>query len=720
MDFFERQDHARRLTRRLVVMFALAVVVVVLTVYLVAALLVIHLSPAAGNLWNNGRWMTGQYDVSARDFPHQFPAPWAPPGLWQPQVFLWVTLGTLSVILLGSLYKISELSSGGEGVALMLGGRAIDPQTTDLAERRLLNVVEEMALASGIPVPPVFVMDHERGINAFAAGHRPGDAVVAVSAGCLRYLSREELQGVMGHEFSHVLNGDMRLNLRLVGVVYGILVLAIVGYYVMRSAAYGSDRRGTTAYAFIIGLVLVVLGYLGVFLGNLIKAAVNRQREFLADASAVQFTRYPGGIAGALKKIGGLADGSRIREAHAHEVSHMFFGDAFAGSFFNLLATHPPLAARIRALEPDFDGRFPEVRPVPLGDEAAAGLVPSPSGRGQGEGGAAPPRAARPIGRPMAAVPPIAVGTVVLAALAGGAGMQADATGSASAAPASDPQHLIRHVGAPQTEHIEHAGRMVAAMPEPLVTAAREPLSAQSLVFAMLISGDDEDVRREQLRLLQLNVEPPVFDQTRRLLLTLRSLQPASRLPLADLAVPALKRASAQQYRQFRQVICALVKAEGKVGLFEYCLSMMLFSYFDVNFGLKKPAAIRYRSLDAVAAPATVVLSMLAYAAAAGAGSASGTPDGAGSASGAQRAFQAGIEFRFPRATLLAQSQCTLSAFDAALAQLAQTAPKVKQQVLAAVTACIAAGGQVTLEENELLRVIAAVLSCPVPPILPT
>ena len=304
MDFFARQDHARRLTRRLVVMFALAVVVVILTVYLVAALLVIHLSPAADQVWNNGRWVTPQYDwathrydARSRTSPQPIPSPWPTPGLWQPRVFLAVALGTLSVILLGSLYKISELSSGGEGIALMLGGRAVDPQTTDLAERRLLNVVEEMALASGIPVPPVFVLDHERGINAFAAGHRPGDAVVTVSAGCLRYLSREELQGVMGHEFSHILNGDMRLDLRLMGVVYGILVLAIVGYYVMRSAAYG-DRRGSAVYAFVIGLVLVVLGYLGVFLGNLIKAAVNRQREYLADASAVQFTRYPGGIAG--------------------------------------------------------------------------------------------------------------------------------------------------------------------------------------------------------------------------------------------------------------------------------------------------------------------------------------------------------------------------------------------------------------------------------------
>ena len=272
------------------------------------------------------------------------------------------------MVALGSLYKIAELSAGGETVALMMGGRAVDPQTTDLAERRLLNVVEEMALASGIPVPPVFVLENEPAINAFAAGHQPGDAVVAVSAGALQYLSREELQGVMGHEFSHILNGDMRLNLRLIGVVNGILVLAILGYYILRFgglfSAVDPTRTAAARPSSSSGWRWSSSAILGVFFGNLIKAAISRQREFLADASAVQFTRYPGGIAGALKKIGGLDEGSRIRDAHASEISHMFFGDAFAGSFFRLFATHPPLDERIRALEPDFDGSFPPVEPV--------------------------------------------------------------------------------------------------------------------------------------------------------------------------------------------------------------------------------------------------------------------------------------------------------------------------------------------------------------------
>ncbi len=281
VDFFEREDNARRQTVRLLVMFALCVAVIILLVYLVAVI-ALGVGPQPGRPG----------------------IPGSPASVWNPGLFLAVALGTIVVVSLGSLYKIAELSAGGEAVALMLGGRVINPQTSALAERRLLNVVEEMALASGIPVPPVYVLENEAAINAFAAGRQPGDAVVAVSRGALDYLSRDELQGVIGHEFSHILNGDMRLNLRLIGVVHGILVLSILGYYVMRFAGFAprssrDDRKGdNTAAFFLVGLALFVLGYLGVFLGKLIKSAISRQREFLADASAVQFTRYPEGIAG--------------------------------------------------------------------------------------------------------------------------------------------------------------------------------------------------------------------------------------------------------------------------------------------------------------------------------------------------------------------------------------------------------------------------------------
>ena len=675
-DFFERQDHARRLTARLLVLFVLAVVAIIFTIYLVLASAMMY----AASKSTTARLME-LADVDRMAHGGPIAQQDDHPTLWQLKPFLCVALGTLLVISLGSLYKISELSSGGEQIALMLGGRAINPQTTDLAERRLLNVVEEMALASGIPVPPVFVMENEPGINAFAAGHQPGDAVVAVSAGCLKYLTREELQGVIGHEFSHILNGDMRLNLRLIGIVYGILVLAVLGYYLLRSAgSFGGSRRNDGAAAILgLGLTLVILGYLGVFFGNLIKAAINRQREFLADASSVQFTRQPGGIAGALKKIGGLADGSRIRDGHAHEVSHMFFGDAFAGSFFNLFATHPPLERRIRALEPQFDGCFPAVVPLAMTVEVCGA-------------GVSPAQAAF-AGEPC--------GAAVSAAFAG----ETPAPQTPAPHRALNAATMVRQIGQPQTEHLDQAGQTVRAMPQPLLDAAREPFSAQAVIYALLLSRDDESTQAKQWQLLQGKIELPLYKETQQLAAAALKLPPAARLPVVDLTIPALKRSSPQQYAQFRQIVGALVQANGKVDLFEYCLHIVLFSYLDVHFGLKKPPAVRYRTTLAVAQPLTVVLSVLAHA-------------GQDRLEDIQRAFQAGAEGRLVQAALLPREQCTLRAFDAALAQLAESSPNVKRDVIAAVTACIAADGRVTLEENELLRATAAVLACPVPPSL--
>ena len=261
LDFFDRQDNARRQTRRLLAMFALAVAIVVCWRFTFVG----RLHALRPSSQRNSAEHVGAGAV-------QTPGPLAAgtAGLGRP----WRRSASSR---LASLYKIAELSAGGEKIALMMGGRLVQSQTTDLAERRLLNVVEEMALASGVPVPPVYVLDGEPGINAFAAGHQPGDAVVAVSRGCLQYLNREELQGVMGHEFSHILNGDMRLNLRLIGVVYGILVLSILGYYVMRSAAarraIRDERRGVGMSVLVLGLALLVFGSLGVFLGKMIKSA---------------------------------------------------------------------------------------------------------------------------------------------------------------------------------------------------------------------------------------------------------------------------------------------------------------------------------------------------------------------------------------------------------------------------------------------------------------
>ena len=349
IDFFEREDQARGRTATLGFLFALGLITLCGLVYLLSAIIFLYL----------GR---------QPDDPE-------PPRIWDSTLFAMTTGGVLLVVTLGSLMKAAQLASGGASVALMLDGREVHRETTDLRERRLLNVVEEMAIASGIPVPPAYILPEE-GINAFASGHSPDDSIIAVSRGCLEYLTRDELQGVVAHEFSHILNGDVRLNLRIVALIFGIMALSQIGWIIMRtsSSRRSSDKKDNSGGIRLLGLGLYLLGLGGAFFGWLIQAAVSRQREFLADASAVQFTRNPEGIAGALKKIGGLEVGSRINNPHASEISHMFLADAFSGSrFLDLFATHPPLEERILRLDPQFDGRYPDVEPVGVGSEEASG-----------------------------------------------------------------------------------------------------------------------------------------------------------------------------------------------------------------------------------------------------------------------------------------------------------------------------------------------------------
>jgi Zn-dependent protease with chaperone function len=329
MDFFKEQDKSRTKTTQLIGLFILAVAAVVLAVYAFAILIMF-------------------FDVARKpDF--------NPAGFhWiQPRLGFWVVSVTLLVIFIGSITKIIALAKGGSSVAENLDGRLINASTTDRDERRLINVVQEMALASGVPVPQIYILDREKGINAFAAGYSPNDAAVAVTRGCLIELSRDELQGVIAHEFSHILNGDMRLNIRLIGFLSGIMVLAHIGYLMLRSRSRSSSRKGG-GQTVLIGLGLLIIGFVGQLFGRMIQAAVSRQREYFADASSVQFTRNPRGIAAALKKIGGFMTGSRIQSPNAGEICHMFFGKAIR----TLFATHPPLTDRIYRLQPDFNGQF--------------------------------------------------------------------------------------------------------------------------------------------------------------------------------------------------------------------------------------------------------------------------------------------------------------------------------------------------------------------------
>ena len=646
MDFFERQEKARKNTKLLVVYFVTGVTLLILVVYLVVA----TIFTASGLRHRNRHYINYNDDTQLEAAHHP---------LWNPRLFLGVAIGTLAVIGIGSGFKTMELAQGGSAVSSMMGGRLLNPSTTDLDERKLLNVVEEMALASGVPVPQVYVMDSEEGINAFAAGHTTSDATITVTRGCMKLLTRDELQGVIAHEFSHILNGDMRLNLRLLGIIFGILCLAIVGRILLQTRGSGRDRNVLP----LLGLALLLIGYVGVFFGRLIQAAVSRQREFLADASAVQFTRNPLGITGALKKIGGLGEmGSRVSAAHSEEVSHMFFGNGLPTPLFGLLATHPPLEERIRAIDPAFDGNFPMTHYAPEEDPLYRAGRPVTSAR-------------------RAAIPPMV--PVAMAA-------------------------VMSNLGEPNTAHLHYAVELRNSFSPALKDAAREAMGASALVYGLLLSTDPA-MRETQLQLLAQNTSDAVRQETERLLPEILPVTTNAKLPLVDLALPGLRQLSPTQYRQFSKATQALIEADGEIDLFEYVLQKIVLRHLDTQFNGARKVVVQYYVLKPLAPDCSVLLSALAHVS-------SDDP------AKCEVAFQQGARnlaaYAQSPLAYVTSEQCDLSQVDTVLNRLNQTVPQIKKTVLNACVQVVAADGVIQEMEAELLRAVADALDCPMPPFL--
>ena len=576
---------------------------------------------------------------------------------WDPELLGGVALGVLIVVGGGSLYKISQLRAGGRVVAEQLGGRLLHPDTRDHGERMLQNVVEEMAIASGTPTPPVYLLEGEQGINAFAAGFSPNDAVVGVTRGAVEQLDRDELQGVIAHEFSHIMNGDMRLNIRLMGVLHGILIIGIIGYFLFRSAMWSSmarRSRDNSGMAFLaLGVGLIAIGSLGTFFGNWIKASVSRQREFLADASAVQFTRNPLGLAGALKRIGGLAEGSLIASPNAPEASHLFFGQALRGGLQSIFATHPPLGERIARLDPSF---------------AAEQSTKAGAGAAQAVGVSG-----------VAALAPAAVEPARLAV-----------------------EHAVRDIGTPTPAHLAYAGELVRSLPEPLRHAAHEAYGARAVVYSLVIDADPQ-ARTRQLARLDGFAEPGVADLTRRLLPLAESLPAHARMPLIDMTLPALRDLSSQQYGVFRANLEELVRADDKIDLFEWTLQRILLAHLTPAFERVRAPRVKHTTLKAVRESSRVLLSALSLA------RAGAEPKEAwGRAASALGVLQ-------PK---LSATECSLARIDDALFALSHTSPAIKKQLLHACADYIAEDGSVSVAEAELLRATADTLGCPMPPLL--
>ncbi|PYJ05526.1 MAG: Zn-dependent protease with chaperone function, partial [Verrucomicrobia bacterium] len=655
MDFFDRQEQARR-----------NIVSLIAAVYLAVLLI-----------------FTG---VSLHQHRYQDDRPqWA---LWNPQLFLGAAVGTLAVITIGSLVKTSELSQGGSSVATMLGGRLVNPNTTDPNERKLLNVVEEMAIASGVPVPQVYVMDQEEGINAFAAGHSTSDAAVSVTHGALKLLTRDELQGVIGHEFSHILNGDMRLNLRLMGLIFGILCLAVIGRVLLQTRGRSSRDRNPLP---VLGLALLLIGWIGVFFGRLIQAAVSRQREFLADASSVQFTRNPEGLSHALQKIGRWSFGSRIESPHADQASHMFFGNGVSKPLFGLMATHPSIADRIRAIDANWDGNFPPIpkEQVEMVQRAAVDAFEREAAESSlmetmlGEAGlsslAGAEHEARSEGRD-------AFSDTVSAAITA---KRASESGRFPAPPVIAPGSLLAGVGVPTTAHLRYAEELRNAIPAGLQAAARDPLGACALIYCLLLS-DDEAARQKQVAELTAATSAATVQETLRLWPQVAPVAARAKLPMVDLALSAVRHLSAAQYDQFSRALQALIESDNQVDLFEYVLQKIVLRHLDPHFrGARKPL-VQYYALKPLAPDCAVLLSALARL---------GQDDPAAVEAGFQRgagplsyAAQVGL-------SLVPADQSDLARVDAVLNRLAQAAPQIKRNVLEACAQTVAADG--VIQEME-------------------
>ncbi|MBI5775230.1 MAG: M48 family metalloprotease [Verrucomicrobia bacterium] len=622
MDFFQQQDRSRRSTKFLVFYFGLAVVGIIIAVYLACLL---AFAGATSKARQRGRAPEVEW--------------------WDPRVFSYVALGTVAVIAGGCFYKIAELSSGGSAVAESLGGRRVNSGTTDAGERRLLNVVEEMSIASGVPMPQVYVMDGESGINAFAAGHTTGDAAVAVTRGCLQSLNRDELQGVIGHEFSHILNGDMRLNLRLMGIIFGILCLTVIGRILLRT-------RGRKNPLPVLGLVLIAVGWVGVFFGRLIQAAVSRQREFLADASAVQFTRNPAGLSGALQKIGHA--GSRLASEHAQEASHMFFSSGLGTAFLNAFATHPPLEERIRAIEPAWDGKFKAI------ESPAAEPLPGRSYQKPAASRLAPIRS----------------------------------------------QIVLPSVGNPTPQHLRYAGQLRASFPDAVKTAAGEPGSAVALIYALLLSAD-ETTRAQQLQGLAGRVDAVVCEQIGALHREVAELATRARLPLVNLALTALRQLSPEDYRRFSETLQWLIHSDAQLDLFEFTLQKIIRRHLEPQFAPARRAVVQYYSIKPLLPDCGVLLSTLARI-----GSEDATEIEAAFRQAVPHLRIPGSDGPW----LLPRELCTLESVDAALNRLAATVPLIKKNLMEACIQVVGADGVIHEREAELLRAVGDTLDCPIPP----
>ena len=635
MNFYAAQDSAKKKTKYLVLLYVL--ILIVLT-FLSTLVLILLLPMVTGQNLSTNFWQTL---FTEQNLP----------------TLLWVGAFVVGGALISSFVKSRHLAKGGAVIAAALGGSKLSPNSPNINERKALNVVEEMAIASGMPVPEVFVLRQESAINAFAAGQSPQDAVIGLTQGCIDKLSRTQLQGVVGHEFSHILNGDMRLNLRIIMLLHGIEFIALLGRIMTSSRGRrcsSSRSKGKGNGAIILaGIALRVIGWFGILFGNMLQAAVSRQREFLADASSVQFTRDPDAIAGALKVIGGVTETSRLKNTDVSEVAHMFFGQSFHTRLAFLFATHPPIDVRILRIQPAWNGEFlkPQVvMPVesePAKDERA--------------------------NTPFQNLP--------------------------------EPLAMLLGAGILVNQLTDESQEVLGE----LVAKAQDPLEAIALVIAILLCEESGNPQEDSAWKALLSESPikglePMVKQQIELM---SQINLANRLPLVEIAMPALKTLSENQYQDFKQLLQGVMDLDHHQSIFEQSVFQLVTRFLDVYFGLVKAPKVRYKKAKQIVMELQLILSTLAYY-----GHNSSDADKISMDLAFKRAVQS-LDLNELQRIEADDSHQNL--FRSATEKLLYCSEPLKQQVVSALVICVEHDGQVNEVEKELVLAIAATMNAPIP-----
>ena len=655
MNFFEAQDNARRTTGLLVILFGLAIVLILLLSNFII-FEAMYFSEY------------GALSFSLSQLKSVFDA----------DLCILICTAIVGFICLGSIYKLVQLSAGGSVIAQHLGGVIVPRSSSDPLHKKILNVVEEMSIASGAPVPQVYILN-EQGINAFAAGWKTTNAVIGVTQGALERLTRDELQGVIAHEFSHIFNGDMRLNIRLIAILHGILMIGMMGRMILRSlrllrTSRNSKGSGQAALLIIgIGGALVVVGYTGTFFGNWIKSLISKQREYLADATAVQFTRSSEGIANALKKIGGAVPGSALLAASVDEYSHAYFALGDTSFNFFSFSTHPPLKERIFRIQPVWDGKY-------IFDDRAA------LNQKDKEKDAAERKAEQEEQRKRS----------LAATLGGSIGMSMTLNAAIN---------RIESIGDISQQQIDAAHVWHEQLPDVLLENAENPYGAQTLILALLLH-EDADIENKQYSVLIDEIGELHAHYVKQVQQDVSALARMQTLSLIDLTLPMLREMTVEQYRRFESCVQKLILADEELDLREWIIQRIVLQHLQEQYGLRKKPVAKYFILGSAKYPSELILSMLAYL---------------------EHSDDDEVRLAFDNAkksvgatalTLLPEEDVSIENLNLAIDELELLKPPIKKRFLQACVNCISHDGKISIQSYELIRAIASCLNCPMPPVL--